>query len=147
MIEHQLDQRSRDRGDAPPIVCWFNAWMHDGAADLATAFVAAVSRTADVHREPLTRLLYPLPAAVLTPAGRRRRRVRSSVLAMLTMVVTLYWIGSHLEHLEARKRAQAELLAKATFQKTETIIRDAGNTETARSEATTRTQLDPLPPA
>src|SRR5262249_45288167 len=42
MIEEQLVQRPKDRGQAPHIVCWFNAWMHDDAPNLATAFICQV---------------------------------------------------------------------------------------------------------
>jgi Cdc6-like AAA superfamily ATPase len=141
MIAAQLEQRPKDRGAAPHIICWFNAWMHDDAPDLATAFVSQVSRTADQYREPLTRVLHPLPAALLTPAERKWRRVRNATLATLTTFIALFWVGDHLQHLEARRKAAAERLARATYQLTDTVI-TAGGTETGRSQARTRSQMD-----
>ncbi|HEY3092548.1 MAG TPA: P-loop NTPase fold protein [Vicinamibacterales bacterium] len=141
MIAAQLEQRPKDRGAAPHIICWFNAWMHDDAPDLATAFVSQVSRTADQYREPLTRVLHPLPAAILTPRDRKWRRMRNATLAIVTTFVALYWVGDHLQHLEARRRAAAERLARATYQFTDTVI-IAGGTETGRTQSRTRSQMD-----
>jgi KAP family P-loop domain len=51
-----------NRGPAPPhVICRFNAWMHDDAPKLSTAFAAAVARTADRARPWYRRALRPAP--------------------------------------------------------------------------------------
>jgi hypothetical protein len=68
------------RSAEPPIVCWFNAWHHDDAPNIATALAAAVARAAARERSIWRRITDPLPSALLTPHGRRRRYLITSVL-------------------------------------------------------------------
>ena len=40
MVEARLQPWPKERGEAPNIVCWFNAWLHDDAPDRGLAFAA-----------------------------------------------------------------------------------------------------------
>ena len=74
LIERMLRAWPQDRGERPHIVVWFNAWMHSHAPDLGTAVAAAVGKAVAAHRPVWRRILQPLPAAMLSPEARRRRR-------------------------------------------------------------------------
>jgi len=41
LVEHNLQEWPKLRGDPPHIVCWFNAWMHADAPRLGPALAAA----------------------------------------------------------------------------------------------------------
>jgi hypothetical protein len=58
-----------------PITCWFNAWMHRDAEHLGAAFAAHVARQVSAERPWWSRLVSPLPTAMLSPDGRWSRRV------------------------------------------------------------------------
>jgi len=75
MIQRRLVDRPVRRGDRAHIVCWFNAWWHDDAPHLGAAFAADVARTINRYRPWPRRLLSPLPAAMLSPEDRWRRRI------------------------------------------------------------------------
>jgi hypothetical protein len=79
LTEQRLD-KNLVRSAKPPIVCWFNAWHHDDAPNIATALAAAVARAAARERSIWRRVTDPLPSALLTPHGRRRRYLITSVL-------------------------------------------------------------------
>jgi hypothetical protein len=74
MIKRRLEKKPAAAGNEPHVTCWFNAWMHDDATDLAAAFAAEVARTADRLRPLWRRLLRPLPSAIRPPGERLRRR-------------------------------------------------------------------------
>lgn len=145
MIANRLRQRPRDRGEAPHIICWFNAWMHDDAPNLATAFISEISRIADGHRRPLSRLLYPLPSALLSAAARRRRRLAMGGIVVTLTILATAWFVEHLAHVDERRAFDAS--RTETFQATETILRDAANTVTGRSESQTFPRSRPAVPA
>ena len=147
MVAAQLEQRPKDRGDAPHIICRFNAWMHDDAPNLATAFVSEISRTANRHRAWFVRLLWPLPWALLEPGVRRRRRIWVGGLTLLLAVGLSSWFGVHLHHVEEGRRAEAA--RTVAHQSTETIVRDAAGNETSRNLTETGVRsrsLRPEPP-
>ena len=112
MIEAQLEQRTNDRGATPHIVCWFNAWMHDDAKNLATAFVAHVSRIADEHRHWVMRLLQPLPSAMLAPKQRLWRRILCWPLVLIATFVLASWLGDHLLKVEEARKQEAHQIVQ-----------------------------------
>ena len=122
MIAEQLRQRPRDRGVEPHIICWFNAWMHDDAPNLATAFIAEVGRTANRSRKLLARIVNPLPEELLEPKWRNRRRLLVRALIFLPALLALIWAGRHLEKVEEYMKWEAPRLE--TIQKTTTATRD-----------------------
>jgi hypothetical protein len=136
MIADQLQQRPRDRGQVPHIICWFNAWMHDDATNLATALIAEVGRTADPHRGLLNRLFRPLPSALLEP---RARNWRLAVVALPILALTFvmsYWLGLHLQQID---KATKEEASKAdASQAMVTVIKDPSGKEISRSETIKR---------
>ena len=145
MIEHRLRQLPLDRGDAPHVIFWFNAWMHDDAPNLATALISEVSRQADTHRPRRYQLVEPLPAALLAPSARRWRRASYGGVAIVLTLLSSWWVGEHLQHVEERKRYEARL--RETYQETQTTTTDASATITSFSNArtATRTQDKPAP--
>jgi hypothetical protein len=138
MIAEQLQQRPRDRGQAPHIICWFNAWMHDDAPHLATAFISEVSRTANRHRTWFASLVHPLPSAMLDTRERNWRRAFFSVAVILLTVPAAVWIGEHLQHVEERRASESARLS--SFQTTETTTTDATGKDTSRSVSETQTR-------
>lgn len=59
LLESELQSK---RGPEPPhVICRFNAWLHDDAPKLGTAFAAAVARSAQRARPWYRRWLQPLP--------------------------------------------------------------------------------------
>jgi hypothetical protein len=66
------------------VTCWFNAWMHDDAPNLGTAFAAKVARDIDKYRPLWRKIVSPLPAAFYSPQERWRRRV---IMALGCLVV------------------------------------------------------------
>jgi hypothetical protein len=73
MVERRLLTWPAQRGEPSHITCWFNAWIHDDAPNLSSAFAAHVARTANRHRRYWRRFLNPLSSAMLTSQERWRR--------------------------------------------------------------------------
>ena len=73
MVARRLLTWPSQRGESPHITCWFNAWIHDDAPNLSSAFAAHVARTANQHRRYWRRFLNPLSSAMLTSQERWRR--------------------------------------------------------------------------
>ncbi len=90
MIKRRLERKPAAGGNDPHVTCWFNAWMHDDATDLAAAFAAELARTADRLRPLWRRLLRPLPSAIRPPGERLRRRTLLWGSALLTAAVVTY---------------------------------------------------------
>src|SRR5258708_17777626 len=87
MIRRRLERKPAAAGNDPHVTCWFNAWMHDDATDLAAAFAPEAVRTAD-HLRPLwRRLLPPVPSAIRPPGQRLRWRVLFSGPALSTWAI------------------------------------------------------------
>jgi hypothetical protein len=63
MIKRILTRKPSAAGTEPHVTCWFNAWMHDDAPNLASAFAAEVAQTADRKRPFWRRFIEPLPRA------------------------------------------------------------------------------------
>jgi len=61
MIERILKRKPSAAGDEPHVTCWFNAWMHDDAPNLASAFAAQVAQSADGMRTRWRRFISPIP--------------------------------------------------------------------------------------
>jgi KAP family P-loop domain len=91
LVAYRLAQWRKEWGQPPHIVCWFNAWAHDDATHLGAAFAADVARTVDRKRSWWRRLRLPLPAAMLSPRDRWRRRVLIG-LATLAVAVGLAFV-------------------------------------------------------
>jgi hypothetical protein len=83
LVERRLSAWRHEWGKPPHLVCWFNAWAHDDAQHLGAAFAAEVARTVDRGRTWWRRLLTPLPAAMLTPRARWRRRIAIAAVALV----------------------------------------------------------------
>jgi hypothetical protein len=90
LIERMLCVWPQDRGERPHIVVWFNAWMHSHAPDLGTALAAAVGKAVATHRPVWRRILQPLPAAILSPEERRRRRALWLLAAVALAVIVAF---------------------------------------------------------
>jgi KAP family P-loop domain len=91
LVARRLASWREEWGQPPHIECWFNAWAHDDAAHLGAAFAADVARTVDRERSWWRRLRSPLPAAMLSPRDRWRRRVLIG-LATLALAVGLAFV-------------------------------------------------------
>ncbi|HYM53881.1 MAG TPA: P-loop NTPase fold protein, partial [Solirubrobacteraceae bacterium] len=90
LIERKVCEWPKERGDPPHIVCWFNAWMHSDAPNLGPALAAAVGKTVARDRPTWRRLASPMPAAMLSPEERRRRRVLVLAFAVLAAVIAVF---------------------------------------------------------
>jgi hypothetical protein len=132
MIAAELEQRPRDRGQWPHIICRFNAWMHDDAANLATAFIAEISRRADRYRPWWRRIVDPLPSAVLDPHARRWREIRRGSLAVVLAMTLSLWLGVRLEQIEDS--------ANKTESHQTSVTKDPAGREITRSETEIQTQ-------
>ena len=93
LVERRLSAWRQEWGQPPHVVCWFNAWAHDDATHLGAAFAADVARTVDRARPWWRRVRSPLPAAMLTPRDRWRRRVLIALAALLAAVGLLFIPG------------------------------------------------------
>lgn len=73
------------------IVCWFNAWIHDDADNVGAALAAVVARRVNGNRPWWRRVVEPLPAEVLLPYQRWRRRLVAALvtLALAALAVAL----------------------------------------------------------
>ncbi|MCP4870749.1 MAG: AAA family ATPase [Proteobacteria bacterium] len=58
-------------GDRP--VVWFDAWMHDEADNLSSAFIARLLLAADDHRLPIVCWFRPLPLRLIPPGDRIKK--------------------------------------------------------------------------
>jgi hypothetical protein len=89
MVGARLQRWPKERGEAPNIVCWFNAWLHDDAPNLGSAFAAEVARVAGRRRPRWRQILRPLPMRML-PAGERwRRRLLILLLCLMPILLAL----------------------------------------------------------
>jgi hypothetical protein len=143
MIAEQLLQRPKDRGHAPHIICWFNAWMHDDAPNLATAFISEVGRTANRSRDYFRRIVNPLPAALLEPSSRKWRGVTLGAPIVIATLFMFLWAGSHLKHLDQQKKDEA----KQAYQMTNATTKDASERIISTSETKTQSKSDHTPPS
>jgi len=67
------------------ITCWFNAWMHDDAPNLGSAFAAMVARDVNMYRPAWRRLTSPLPSSFYSPQERWRRRIIMAAVSVLVV--------------------------------------------------------------
>jgi len=147
-IETRLRQRSKDRGPEH-IVLRFNAWKHDDAASLAAPFIAAVSREANRHRDPLLRLFQPLPWKLHPPFIQRRRRIILGSILLGAVVVGGWFLTVHLNHVDAQKQAEAAREESISVTTTDTKNPQGAIVSSAKSETAPekRPKKQPQPPA
>jgi hypothetical protein len=89
MVEARLQRWPKERGDRGHIVCWFNAWRHDDAPNLGSAFAAEVARVAGRQRPLMRQILRPLPARMLPADQRWRRRLLTLLLCLMPLLLAL----------------------------------------------------------
>jgi KAP family P-loop domain len=89
MVEDRLRRWPKERGEAPHIVCWFNAWLHDDAPNLGSAFAAEVARVAGHHRPLMRKILRPLPTRMLPADERWRRRLLILLFCLMPLLLAL----------------------------------------------------------
>ena len=87
LVEDRVVRQKAARHEAPTIVVWFNAWMHDAAPNLSAALAADIARKATSCRDPWTRLWHPLPSSMLSPKERARRKFWLGVVALVSAVL------------------------------------------------------------
>jgi hypothetical protein len=86
LTDHRLGSRAN-------VVCWFNAWMHQEAANVGTALASVVARRADRERSVIGRLLRPLPSSMRSADERFRRTVGLVVVSLSLAVGALVLSG------------------------------------------------------
>jgi KAP family P-loop domain len=69
------------------ITCWFNAWMHDDAPNLGSAFAAMVAKDINRYRPIWLRLVSPLPSAFYSPKERWHRRILVALMSFLIVAL------------------------------------------------------------
>ncbi len=94
LVKDRVVRRRAERGEAPAIVVWFNAWMHDAAPNLSAALAADIARHATRCRDPLTRIWHPLPTSMLSPKERARRRFWLAVVALIAAALIYPFVSS-----------------------------------------------------
>ena len=75
LIQQSLSTTSAEGQVVPHITCWFNAWMHDDARDMAAAFASAIAQVADSHRSRFRRFFTPIPTSLLSGSRHTQRKV------------------------------------------------------------------------
>jgi len=91
MVKRRLEDNRSARGRKPHLTCWFNAWMHDDAPNLASAFAAEVAQAANARRPVWWRLLNPVSPSVLPSSEQRARRVLAVlVIVLLALLASRY---------------------------------------------------------
>lgn len=86
MIERILKRKPSAAGTKPHVTCWFNAWMHDDAPNLASAFAAEVARTADRERSFWRHFVKPIPRT-WAPASKREWVLPFLILIDLLLLI------------------------------------------------------------
>lgn len=89
MVRKRLESKAAVDGHHPHVTCWFNAWMHDDASNIASAFAAHVARAADKHRRWWRRLMKPLPPGMASAEDQQNRRFIR--LGLTVILVALAW--------------------------------------------------------
>jgi hypothetical protein len=64
MIRTVLERKPEDNKEKRHVTCWFDAWMHDDAPNLASSLAAAIAQHADSCRPIWSRVLRPVPATL-----------------------------------------------------------------------------------
>lgn len=96
MIQRRLEGKPALGGKRPHVTCWFNAWMHDDAPNLASAFSAEIAHAANYNRSFWRRVLQPLPSAILHPADRLQRRMIVVFSLLIMAFLFTRWLGPHI---------------------------------------------------
>ena len=86
LVENRVVRSRAAQNEAPAIVVWFNAWMHDAAPNLSAALAADIARHATRCRARWVRLWHPLPSSMLSPQERARRRFWLGAVALISSV-------------------------------------------------------------
>ena len=144
MIEAQLNLLSKDSGQVPHIICRFNAWMHDDAPNLATAFVSEVGRTANKNRNWLMRLWNPFPSALRDPGEQKRLLFVFGAFVLALTLALSWWTGEHFEHIERHKKYEASKIE--LYQTTKTVNTDSTGKDTSTGLSESRTMARPVSP-
>lgn len=71
---------------------WFNAWLHDDADRLPSAFISAIARAADEKRSWVEQFIAPLPDEFLPAKNAAKRRWRRRI-ALSVAIVFGIWVG------------------------------------------------------
>lgn len=82
LVKERLAEQAAADGDHPHRTLWFNAWMHDDAGSLATAFVADVVQKLDPLRPLWHRIARPLPIALAPPSARPMLRLKYAAVVV-----------------------------------------------------------------
>lgn len=119
LVEKRLTSKPSAGGTQPHVTCRFDAWMHDEADHLSSAFVAEVAQAAARRRPWWKRLVFPLPSKLCSPSVRAIRafalRAAVLVLAMVASAMLLAYVPGLLRSPEAAKAVETALGAKAAF--------------------------------
>jgi hypothetical protein len=90
MIRRRLEAKPAADSYSPHVTCWFNAWMHDDAPNLASSLAADIAQEANLSRGWLRRIVRPLPSSLSTAKQRRIRKglISFAILALIILACT-----------------------------------------------------------
>jgi hypothetical protein len=90
LVKERLADQTAAQGDRPHLPIWFNAWMHDDAGSLATAFVADVVHKLDPERPLWHRIARPLPIALAPPSERPMMRLKYAGVVLAGFMIATF---------------------------------------------------------
>ncbi len=94
MIKRLLERKPAAGGNSPHVTCWFQAWKHDDAPNLAASLAAEITKTANRSRALWRRIFQPLPWTLRPAGSRQTERAFVYIVIFLVALVVSEWIFS-----------------------------------------------------
>lgn len=113
LIQDRLVNKDETQEEKPHLAYEFNAWMHDDAGDLGTAFIADIVRDCNTRRSWWKRLLRPIPFDLCDLTGKLRRRTAYTMFAFVVAAIAAGVLLANGQQIGEGMGAVGKILLKA----------------------------------